>query len=214
MLPALLLFAAQFVEVGTDAGLIHRHENGASPEKLLMETFGSGVGAFDFDGDGLVDLFFANGADLARGKPSPGHKLYRNLGRMKFADVTERAGVKGNGGFGTGVAVGDYDNDGRPDLYVAGFGANQLFHNEGGGVFRDVTAAARVAASVRAARHVQTGVDTSTAPTARYGPVSPPHAMLTARPIGNSASTATISTIRLGTGRMRIPRRANRLPDP
>lgn len=145
MLPALLLFAAQFAEVGTDAGLMHRHENGASAEKLLMETFGSGVGAFDFDGDGLVDLFFANGADLARGKPSPGHKLYRNLGGMKFADVTDRAGVKGNGGFGTGVAVGDYDNDGRPDLYVAGFGANQLFHNEGGGVFRDVTAAARVA---------------------------------------------------------------------
>lgn len=144
MLPALLLFAAQFVEVGVDAGLSHRHENGASPGKLLMETFGSGVAAFDFDGDGLVDLFFANGADLARGKPSPGHRFYRNLGKLKFEDVTAKAGVKGNGGFGTGVAVGDYDKDGRADLYVAGFGANQLFHNEGGGVFRDVTAAARV----------------------------------------------------------------------
>jgi hypothetical protein len=143
-LPALLL-AARFVEVGLQAGLTHRHENGASPEKLMMETFGSGVAAFDFDGDGLVDLFFVNGADLARGKPGSGNRLYRNVGGMKFIDVTAHAGVKGNGGFGTGVAVGDFDNDGRPDLYVTGFGANQLFHNEGGGVFRDVTARAGVA---------------------------------------------------------------------
>ena len=145
MLGLALLIAAHFVEIGVDAGLAHRHENGASPEKLMMETFGSGVAAFDFDGDGLVDLFFVNGADLARGKPGPGHRLYRNLGGMKFADVTAAAGVKGNGGFGTGVAVGDFDNDGRPDLYVTGFGANQLFHNEGGGIFRDVTARAGVA---------------------------------------------------------------------
>ena len=142
--PAILL-AARFVEVGVQAGLTHRHENGASPEKLLMETFGSGVAAFDFDGDGLADLFFVNGADLARGMPGSGHRLYRNLGGMKFVDVTIQAGVKGNGGFGTGAAVGDFDNDGRPDLYVTGYGANQLFHNEGGGVFRDVTARTGVA---------------------------------------------------------------------
>jgi hypothetical protein len=142
--PALLL-AIQFVEVGTQAGLTHRHENGASTEKLMMETFGSGVAAFDFDGDGLVDLFFVNGADLARGKPGPGHRLYRNMGGMKFVDVTARAGVKGNGGFGAGVAVGDFDKDGRPDLYVTGFGSNQLFRNLGGGIFRDITAQAGVA---------------------------------------------------------------------
>jgi hypothetical protein len=147
VLPALFLLAARFVEVGVEAGLTHKHENGASPKKLLMETFGSGVAAFDYDDDGLVDLFFANGADVARGKPSPGHRLYRNLGGWKFADVTTRAGVKGNGGFGTGVAVGDYDRDGRPDLYVTGFGANQLFRNNGDGTFRDVTAAARVGGS-------------------------------------------------------------------
>ena len=145
MLWPALLFAVQFVEVGVQSGLSHRHENGASKEKLLMETFGSGVATFDFDGDGLVDLFFVNGADLSRNRPGPGHRLYRNLGGMKFADVTAQAGVRGNGSFGTGVAVGDYDNDGKPDLYVTGFGANQLFHNEGGGVFREVTAQAGVA---------------------------------------------------------------------
>ena len=142
-----LLLAARFVEVGVEAGITHKHENGASPEKLVMETFGSGVAAFDFDGDGWVDLFFANGADLARAKASPGHRLYRNTGGMKLIDVTAKAGVSGNGLFGTGVAVGDFNNDGRPDLYVTGFGGNQLFLNEGGGVFSDVTAKAGVAGS-------------------------------------------------------------------
>ncbi len=140
-----LLLAAQFVEVGVQAGLTHRHENGASPQKLMMETFGSGVAAFDFDLDGRVDLFFVNGADLARGKASPGHRLYRNVGGGKFEDVTARAGLRGNGGFGTGVAVGDYDNDGRLDLYVTGYGANQLFRNRGDGTFEEVTTRAGVA---------------------------------------------------------------------
>jgi hypothetical protein len=142
-----LLLAARFVEVGLPAGLTHRHENGASAEKLLMETFGSGVAAFDYDGDGWVDLFFVNGADVARGRKSSGHRLYRNLGEMKFVDVTGKAGVGGNGLFGTGVAVGDFDNDHWPDLYVTGFGSNQLFRNEGSGRFREVTAQAGVAAA-------------------------------------------------------------------
>lgn len=145
MLLTALLLAVQFVEVGAQSGLTHRHENGASPEKLVMETNGSGVAAFDYDGDGFVDLFFVNGADLARGKAGPGHRLYRNMGNLKFVDVTAEAGVRGNRLFGTGVAAGDYDNDGRPDLYVTGFGGNQLFRNEGGGVFREVTKAAGVA---------------------------------------------------------------------
>jgi enediyne biosynthesis protein E4 len=143
--PLALLLAAHFVDVGKHAGLNHVHENGASPEKLMMETFGSGVAAFDYDRDGWVDLFFVNGADLLRGKPGSGHRLYHNTGSLRFVDATAASGTKGNGGFGTGVAVGDFDNDGQPDLYVTGFGVNQLLRNENG-IFRDVTQSAGVGA--------------------------------------------------------------------
>ena len=82
----------QFVNVAREAGITFKHENGASKEKLMPETFGSGVAWIDFDNDGLPDLFFSNGADLAHGKPSPGNVLYHNLGNGKFEDVTKRAG--------------------------------------------------------------------------------------------------------------------------
>jgi hypothetical protein len=136
--------SVQFVNVAAEAGITFRHENGASPAKHMFETFGSGVAFVDFDNDGLPDLFFANGADLARGKRSPGNVLYRNLGNGKFEDVTAKAGVAGNGMFATGVTAGDYDNDGFLDLYITGYGGNQLFHNNGDGTFTDVTAKARV----------------------------------------------------------------------
>jgi len=113
----------------------------------MFETFGSGVGVIDFDNDGLPDLFFANGADLAHGKPSPGNALYRNLGSGKFEDVTAKAGVAGNGMFATGATVGDYDNDGYLDIYVTGYGNTQLFRNKGDGTFSDVTDKAGVGAS-------------------------------------------------------------------
>src|SRR5207302_1469940 len=103
-------FRPQFINVAAQAGLTFKHENGASPEKHLFETFGSGVAFIDYDNDGLPDLFFANGADLAHGKPSPGNALYRNLGKGRFEDVTAKAGLAGNGMFATGVTVGDYDN--------------------------------------------------------------------------------------------------------
>ncbi len=135
----------QFVNVASEAGLNFRHENGASKEKLMPETFGSGVAWIDYDSDGWIDLFFANGADLARGRPSPGNALYRNLGNGKFENVTARAGVAGKGLFCTGVAVGDFDNDGFPDIYVTGYGGNQLFRNNGNGSFTDVTDKAGVA---------------------------------------------------------------------
>jgi len=137
----------QFTNIAAEAGITFRHENGASPQKYMFETFGSGVGVIDFDNDGLPDIFFANGADLAHGKPSPGNVLYRNLGNGKFEDVTAKAGVAGNGGFATGVTVGDYDNDGFLDIFVTGYGGNQLFHNNGDGTFTDVTAKAGVKGS-------------------------------------------------------------------
>ena len=134
----------QFVNVAREAGITFKHENGASKEKLMPETFGSGVAWIDFDNDGLPDLFFSNGADLAHGKPSPGNVLYHNLGNGKFEDVTKKAGVAGNGMFATGATVGDYDNDGFLDLFVTGYNSRQLFHNNGDGTFTDVTAKAGV----------------------------------------------------------------------
>ena len=135
----------QFVNVAAAAGISFRHQNGASRDKHMFETFGSGLAWIDYDNDGWLDLFFANGADLAAGKPSPGNVLYRNLGNGKFADVTTQAGVAGNGMFATGATAGDYDNDGFLDLYVTGYGRNQLFRNNGDGTFTDVTTKAGVA---------------------------------------------------------------------
>ncbi len=135
----------QFVDASAGAGITFKHENGASREKLMVETFGSGVAWLDYDNDGRLDLFFANGAGLAAGKASPGNVLYRNLGNGAFVDVTRKAGVAGRGLFSTGVAVGDYDNDGYVDLYVTGFGGNQLLRNNGDGTFTDVTERAGVA---------------------------------------------------------------------
>jgi hypothetical protein len=134
----------QFVDIAAQAGITFRHESAASPERHLYETVGSGVAWIDYDNDGWLDLFFANGADVAHGKPSPGNALYRNLGNGKFVDVTAKAGVSGDGMFATGVTVGDYDNDGLPDIYVTGFGRNQLFHNNGDGTFSSVAARAGV----------------------------------------------------------------------
>jgi hypothetical protein len=144
---ALLLSTAapvRFTDVAREWGITFRHENGASAEKIMVETFGSGVAAFDYDNDGRVDLFFANGANLVAGTPSPGNALYRNAGRGRFADVTARANVRGNGRFATGIAVGDVDNDGWADLFVAGYGGNLLYRNNRDGTFADLTASAGV----------------------------------------------------------------------
>ena len=109
---------------------------------------------FDYDGDGRLDLFFVNGAALddpmPTGKepdkrdPRFWNRLYHNNGDGTFTDVTEKAGVQGHS-YGMGVAVGDFDNDGRPDLYVTNFGRNILYHNNGDGTFTDVTQRAGVA---------------------------------------------------------------------
>lgn len=133
-----------FADVTTKAGIDFVHKSGASPEKYMVETFGSGVAWIDYDNDGFPDLYFINGA------PGTANALYRNNKDGTFTDVTTRAGVAANAGanaksYKTGVAVGDYDNDGYLDLYVTAFGPNILYRNNGDGTFRDVTAAAGVA---------------------------------------------------------------------
>ncbi|MPY89101.1 MAG: hypothetical protein GEU99_14380 [Luteitalea sp.] len=135
----------RFVNVAADWGIDFTHENGASPDKIMVETFGSGVAAFDYDNDGWVDLFFANGANLSSGTPSPGNVLYRNTGGRRFVDVTRQAGVAGTRRFATGVAVGDIDNDGFLDLYVGGYGGGLLYRNNGDGTLTDLTTRAGVA---------------------------------------------------------------------
>jgi len=134
----------QFVEVARDSGVDFVHECGASSKKLLVETFASGVAWLDYDNDGWLDLYFQNGANLSKGLPSPGNALYRNTGKGTFVDVSVEAGVKGNGGYATGVAIGDYDNDGFLDIFVNYYGPNLLYQNKGDGTFRDVTVAAGV----------------------------------------------------------------------
>ena len=117
--------------------------NGAiAGEKHQIETMLGGVAAFDFDGDGRLDLFFTNGArqpDLIKDDARWWNRLYRNKGNGEFEDVTVKAGVRGEG-YSMAAAVGDYDGDGRPDLFVAGVGRNILYHNRGDGTFEDVTA--------------------------------------------------------------------------
>jgi len=117
------------------------HFNGARGEKLLPETMGAGVAVFDYDGDGVQDLFFANGIPWPHDKSSekPTQTLYRNDGNGNFSDVTRAAGLDKRF-FGQGVAVGDIDNDGDADLFVSALGENHLYLNQNG-VFTDVTKA-------------------------------------------------------------------------
>ncbi len=128
-------------DVTRTSGIKWRHTDGGSGRRYIVETVTAGLASFDFDGDLLIDLYFLNGAPLP-GTPKPGtpprNALYRNRGEFRFEDVTSRAGV-GDTGFGLGVAVGDFDNDGFPDLYVNNYGPNVLYRNNGDGTFTDVT---------------------------------------------------------------------------
>jgi hypothetical protein len=139
--------AIKFVDIASTAGITFRHDNAASPEKYLIETMGSGAGWLDYNGDGYLDLYLANSAATKVYAPAKPLRaaLYKNNGNGTFTDVTQQAGVGADGLFGMGIAVGDYDNDGSPDLYVVGYARSVLYHNNGDGTFTDVTAKAGVA---------------------------------------------------------------------
>jgi hypothetical protein len=131
----------RFIDMAQTAGITFRHDNAASKEKFLIETMGSGCGWLDYDQNGLFDLYLVNGAATAAYTPRAPLRsaLYRNNGDGTFTDVTEKAGVGAEGLFGMGVGVGDYDNDGFPDLFVLGYGRCILYRNRGDGTFEDVT---------------------------------------------------------------------------
>ena len=150
LLGALLPEAAaqiRFRDVAADAGVEFVLESRPTPRKLMIEAVAGGVAAFDADSDGLIDIFFTNGADgslLRKQGERHWNRLFRNLGDMRFADITEDAGLAGRG-YSMGAAAADYDNDGDADLFVAGVRANLLLRNDGQGAFSDVTAEAGIA---------------------------------------------------------------------
>jgi len=148
--------AGKFVDVTDRLGIHFKQQASPTSRKYLLETMGSGVALFDYDNDGRLDIFFANGARIddpmpkgaipKKDGPAYWNRLYHQKPDGTFEDVTEKAGVAGTG-YSTGVAVGDYDNDGLDDLFVAGYGHSTLYHNNGDGTFTDVTASAGVAGS-------------------------------------------------------------------
>jgi len=134
-----------FDDIAESSGLVVANTSGGKMRKdYIVETTGNGVAIFDYDGDGAEDIFIANGTTLgahpgARSLP----QLYHNDGHGRFSEVGEKAGFTTEG-WGQGVCVGDYDNDGRPDLLVTYYGTNRLYRNLGGGSFQDVTAQAKL----------------------------------------------------------------------
>lgn len=136
-----------FTNIRQTAGITFKQDSTESDQKYYLETMGTGVGWIDYDQDGLMDLYFVQTGATDAYKPSRPLRsaLYHNNGDGTFADVTVKAGVGGEGHYGQGVAVGDFDNDGYPDLYVTGYGSALLYHNNGDGTFTDVTAHAGVA---------------------------------------------------------------------
>jgi len=148
-----LLAVQQFEDLTQRSKIDFVNHASHTSRKYLPESMVGGVGIIDYDKDGLLDLFFVNGAELQdpmtasavpdKANPEYWNRLYRNKGDGTFTDVTEKAGVKGDS-YGMGVAVGDYDNDGFSDMYVTGVGHNTLYHNNGDGTFTDVTKLAGV----------------------------------------------------------------------
>ena len=136
----------QLRDVTGETGIAFRHTDGSSGRRYMVEPMSAGLATFDFDNDGLIDIYFCNGAPLPglTVDSQPRHALYRNLGGWMFQEVTDQAGV-GSTAYGLGIAVGDYNADGFPDIYLNNFGPNVLYVNNGDGTFRDATAEAGVA---------------------------------------------------------------------
>ena len=136
----------RYTDIRQSAGITFLQDSTQTEEKYYLETMGTGVAWIDYDQDGLMDLFFVQSAATDIYKPARPLRcaLYHNNGDGTFTDVTEKAGVGGEGHYGQGVAVGDFDNDGFPDLYVTGYGSAILYHNNGNGTFTDITAKAGV----------------------------------------------------------------------
>jgi hypothetical protein len=147
---------ASFFDVTAASGVQFHHYASQTAKKYMLEIMGSGVALFDYDNDGRLDIFLVNGAPISdptplgtiprKTDPKYWHRLYHQKPDGTFEDVTERAGVQGLG-YGFGVAVGDYDNDGFEDLFVTEYGGNRLYHNNGNGTFTDVTEKAGVGGS-------------------------------------------------------------------
>ena len=135
----------RFTSISASAGVTFQQTNGASPDKHLAETIGSGGLFFDYDNDGWLDIFLVDGGSLA--DPAIArqarHRLFKNRGNGTFDDVTSSSGIR-HVGYGMGACAGDYDNDGWVDLYITNVGPNTLYRNTGGGTFTDVTRTARV----------------------------------------------------------------------
>jgi enediyne biosynthesis protein E4 len=138
--------AIQFTDVTAAAGIVFRHEAGATGKKWYPETIGAGGGFFDCDGDGLVDILLVNGRRWPgeRQIPEPTMRLYHNQGDGTFRDITQQSGLAAPL-YGMGMAAADFDNDGHQDLVVTGYGRTLLFHNEGNCIFTDVTEQAGIA---------------------------------------------------------------------
>jgi hypothetical protein len=146
----------KFVDVTESLGVHFKHEASPTSQKYLLEAMGSGVALFDCDNDGRLDIFFANGARIddpmppdtvpVKSAPRYWNRLYHQKADGTFEDITEKAGIAGEG-YATGVAVGDYDNDGNEDLFVSGYPHNKLYRNNGHCTFTDVTDSAGVGGS-------------------------------------------------------------------
>jgi hypothetical protein len=129
----------QLTDVTVESGVNFQHTDGSTGKKFLIEAIASGMGSFDYDSDGRIDLYFVNGSQIVPNEPveSKGNGMYRNVGAFQFADVSRQCGLD-HKQFGLGVVVGDMNNDGFEDVYLSNYGPNALYLNNGDGTFHEV----------------------------------------------------------------------------